>query len=123
MFGKENVEYFEIFRFFFQNEIFNLNWFFCAEATKGTTIHGSWTVAQAYGIKPSCYWEVGEHFGNTVGTLREKKERKKLLPSQNPKEKKTGPPNACWAFSLATWNFYFFKTICHQLWPGLITPL
>jgi hypothetical protein len=52
-------------------------------------------VAQAYGIKPSCYWELGEHFGNTLGTLREKKERKKFTPLPKPKRKKTGTPNAC----------------------------
>jgi len=49
-------------------------------------------VAQAYGIKPSCYWEVGEHFGNTVGTLREKKEKKKFTPLPKPKRKKKLAP-------------------------------
>jgi hypothetical protein len=43
MFGKENVEYSEIFRFFFSPK-WNLQpqlIFFCAEVTKGITIHGS----------------------------------------------------------------------------------
>jgi hypothetical protein len=49
-------------------------------------------VAQAYGIKLRCYWELGEHIGNIEG---KKEKEKKFLPTQNPKEKKTGPPNAC----------------------------
>jgi hypothetical protein len=65
MFEKENVEYSEIFRFFFpQNEIFNLNWFF---VPKPQTYYNTWKLKI---VAKGCYWELGEHFGNTLGTLR-----------------------------------------------------
>jgi hypothetical protein len=63
------------------------------------------------------FWE---HIGNIEG----KKKREKFLPSQNPKEKKKLAPlmhaePSHWLHE----NFIFSKTIYHQSWPGLITPL
>ncbi len=103
----------------------------------------SWTLSKPYGIKRRCYWEhlgecIKKHFwnlgilwgldGNTLGTRGKKPKKKKKKPPPHPphptpppKGKKPEPiMSACWAFSLAAWNFLFFKTVYHHFWPGLI---
>jgi hypothetical protein len=74
---------------------------------------------KTYGIKARCYWEhpwgtYWELIGNVNGT---KEKWKKILsshppsPTQNLKEKKSRhfELSACWAFRLATWDFYVPK--------------
>jgi hypothetical protein len=72
---------------------------------------------------PRCYWELGEHFGNTLGTLRKKKREKNSSPPKPKRKKKLAPlmhaEPSHWLHEI----FIFSKTIYHQSWPGLITPL
>ncbi len=65
-------------------------------------------------------WELGEPLSNMMGTHCEHIIKQKYPPFCPPlKVKKIGClMSACWAFSLATWNFYFSKTVCHHFGLG-----
>jgi hypothetical protein len=84
-------------------------------------IHECSTLSKPYEIKLGCYWEhlreqlgnLGiskkhdeKHVGNTLGT-RKWNQKNKTVPT-SPPEGKTGPiMNACRAFAMTAWNFYF----------------
>lgn len=77
MFGKENVEYSEIFRFFFFQNFFFLQpqlIFLCRSHKR---YYNTWKL----NCGPRCYWELGEHFGNTLGTYWEQTTKQKFPPS------------------------------------------
>ncbi len=85
MFGKENVEYSENFRFFFSSTSID---FFVPKPQK---------VLQYMEVKLwpkvllGAWGTIWEHIGN----IEKKKREKNSSPPETQKKKKTGPPNAC----------------------------
>jgi hypothetical protein len=64
-------------------------------------------------------WKLEEPHGNTLGTKGgKKKSSHPTLLSPPPQKKKN--MSACWAFTLAAWRNFYFQTVCHHFWPGLM---
>ncbi len=87
-----------------------------------SVVHESSTLGKSLEKKLRCYWErLCELHGNMMRTHWENIGNKgKKLPQPHPQKEKIWPiKSASRAFPLAASNFYF-KTICHHFWLGLM---